>query len=156
MRQQPLLWCVNNNHKTLSPPYNTLTGNWALAFHALPIVKNAACVTACVSAVIRSCSSALKWAMLELKQDNIFKTRSSFSSVARCLITIKGWPLGSTPGPCMEWHEIMCTSSGKYFSNASTSGFLTEVYFVVSIMCYILPAFNLSGIPGRPQWHPSL
>lgn len=30
-------------------------------------------------------------------------------------------------GPCNEWQETICTSSGRYFSKASFSGALTEV-----------------------------
>lgn len=30
-------------------------------------------------------------------------------------------------GPCSEWQETICTSSGRYFSNAAFSGAFTEV-----------------------------
>ena len=38
-----------------------------------------------------------------------------------------GCPLESTSGPCSEWHEIIRTSSGRYFSNAAISGALHDV-----------------------------
>lgn len=38
-----------------------------------------------------------------------------------------GCPSVVTVGPCNEWMETMCTSAGRYFSNASFSGALTEV-----------------------------
>ena len=39
-----------------------------------------------------------------------------------------GWPFVGTVGPCNEWQETICTSSGKYFSKASHSGALTDVW----------------------------
>jgi len=39
-----------------------------------------------------------------------------------------GCPTGETVGPCMECNETMWTSGGRYFSNASFSGALTEVW----------------------------
>ena len=39
-----------------------------------------------------------------------------------------GWPFVGTVGPCNEWQETICTSSGRYFSNASRSGALTDVW----------------------------
>lgn len=42
-------------------------------------------------------------------------------------IHTSGWPRGETVGPCSEWQETICTSSGRYFSNAAFSGAFTEV-----------------------------
>ena len=39
-----------------------------------------------------------------------------------------GWPRGSTFGPWREWHEMICTSSGRCFSKAAISGALQEVW----------------------------
>lgn len=42
-------------------------------------------------------------------------------------VLTRGWPIGFTVGPCNEWHETMCTSSGRNFSKAAFSGAFTEV-----------------------------
>lgn len=46
----------------------------------------------------------------------------------KCRIRTRGCPRGETVGPCNEWQETICTSLGKYFSNAARSGALTEVW----------------------------
>lgn len=42
-------------------------------------------------------------------------------------MSTSGCPVGSTFGPCNEWHEMMCTSCGRCLSNAAFSGALTDV-----------------------------
>lgn len=43
-------------------------------------------------------------------------------------IRTSGWPFVATVGPCSEWQETICTSSGRYRSNAARSGALTDVW----------------------------
>ena len=52
--------------------------------------------------------------------------RERTKQIVRWMLT-RGWPRGETVGPCSEWQDTICTSSGKYFSNAAFSGAFTEV-----------------------------
>lgn len=40
----------------------------------------------------------------------------------------KGWPRGSTLGPCKEWQDTMSTSLGRCSSKALISGSLHDVW----------------------------
>lgn len=82
------------------------------------MLRNAACVTACVSAVMRSCCMAVRYTCLEPRHDMASSTKAKSASEARCLISTRGWPLGSTPGPWSECTETMETSEGRWFSKA--------------------------------------
>src|SRR4051794_40921648 len=72
---------------SIPPVYrSTSHGNCEFACHATPMLRKAAWVTACVSAVIRSCSRALNSTIFEPKQDRIRFTNAALASEARCFI----------------------------------------------------------------------
>lgn len=52
----------------------------------------------------------------------------AFPWANRAVAPTRGCPNGDTVGPCSEWHDTMCTSGGRYFSNAIFSGALTDVW----------------------------
>ena len=125
----------------MPPTYRSSSqGNWLLARHAVPMLKKAACVTACVSAVIRSCASTVRWTCLEPKHDSILSTRSQLCCEPRWLMITKGWPLGSTLGPCSEWHDMISTSDGRCFSKAAISGALQDVWPPTMAPCLVAKA----------------
>lgn len=104
-------------------------GNCELDVHAVPMLKKAACVTACVSAVMRSCSAAERNCCLDRKQETMDTTRGSATGFRRrCGIMMRGCPVGLTPGPCSEWIGIIETSSGRWASKAAISGALHDVW----------------------------
>ena len=49
-------------------------------------LRKAACVTACVFAVTKSCSSYDRWTNRDLRGERMVSTRRSASSDARCFI----------------------------------------------------------------------
>lgn len=84
-------------------------------------------MTACVSAVMRSCISPLRCTTLDSNDEKTSSTNLTLSSEALCWIMTNGWPLGLTDGPWREWIDIISTSSGKCLSKAASSGALHEV-----------------------------
>ena len=68
----------------------TVHGYCWLAFHATPILKKAAWVTAWVSAVILSCSLAERYTFLDLNSRKMLLTNVNDSSDALCWIKTKG------------------------------------------------------------------
>lgn len=126
---------------SMPPTYRSVShGNWLFAYHAVPMLRKAAWVTACVSAVIWSCLSAVRMTCLDWRQDRILWTRSKLFCDARCLMRARGWPLGSTFGPCREWHDTIWTSGGRFFSNAAISGALHDVWPPTIAPCFVAEA----------------
>jgi len=105
------------------------------------MLKKAACVTAWVSAVMRSCCWAVRIAILESKQVRISVIFSQELlggvCVSRCGMMMSGCPDGETLGPCREWQQIMSMSDGRCFSKAAISGALQEVWPPTMAPCFV-------------------
>src|SRR5213079_2687421 len=70
---------------SMPPIYRGIAhGNCWFAAHAVLILRNAACVTACVSAVMRSCISPVRYTIFDSRQDKIRATRSTLFCEALC------------------------------------------------------------------------